>query len=63
MLAAAGPLSSRERALAAWRAGVPPGDDETGVPWGRIAGALAAFRDRQAGIGLYPGPRGAGPEE
>ncbi len=58
MLSAPGPLSARENALAAWRAGRSPGDDGAGVPWRRIAATLAAFRDREAGIALYPGPRG-----
>lgn len=56
MLSAAGPLSPREKALSAWRAGGPPGDGGAGVPWGRVAGALSAFRDREAGRSLYPGP-------
>ena len=62
MLSAPGPLSPREKALAAWRAGIPPGGDGTGVPWGRIAGTLANFRDREEGIALYPGPRGGAGE-
>ncbi len=56
MLSAPGPLSATEKALAAWRARRPPGDDATGVPWRRIAATVAAFRDREAGIALYPGP-------
>ncbi len=61
MLSAQGPLSPREKALGAWRAGMPPEGDGTGVPWRRIAGTLSAFRDREAGLSLYPGPwTGAG---
>ncbi len=56
MLTAPGPLSPREKALAAWRAGIPPAGDGAGVPWRRIAGTLSALRDREAGISLYPGP-------
>ena len=61
MLSAPGPLSPRERALSAWRAGNPPEDGGAGVPWRRIAAALSAFRGREAGVSLFPGPwTGAG---
>ncbi len=62
MLSAPGPLSAREKALAGWRAGIPPGDDGIGVPWRRIAGTLSVFRDRDEGIALYPGLRGGAGE-
>ncbi len=47
-----GPLSARESALAAWRAGDM--SSAPGVPWPRILRTLAAWAARAAGSRVYP---------
>lgn len=49
-----GAVSPRERALLSWLSGLPPGDAGEGIPWGRVAGILAALRERGEGRSLFP---------
>jgi RecB family exonuclease len=51
-LSGAGPLSARESALAAWRAGKMAPSRE--VPWPRILRTLAAWSARAGGSRIYP---------
>jgi RecB family exonuclease len=55
-LAGPEPLSPRETELRDWRDGIPPTGGRQGIPWHRIAGTLAAWADREAGISLFPDP-------
>jgi hypothetical protein len=50
------PLSLRETELRDWREGLQPAGGGQGIPWHRIAGTLAAWADREAGISLFPDP-------
>ncbi len=49
-----GAVSPRERALLAWLSGLPAEDALERIPWGRIAGILAALRERGEGRSLFP---------
>ena len=48
------PLSGKEKALARWRSGLAPEGDPEGIPWRRIAPALAALAGRERGLALFP---------
>jgi len=51
-LAAGGPQSAREQALAAWTSGaIAPGSD---APWGRILGTLRVLGSRAGGASVFP---------
>jgi hypothetical protein len=55
-LSGPGQLSLRETELREWREGLRPAGGGQGTPWYRIAGTLAAWADREAGISLFPDP-------
>lgn len=61
MLDAEGPLSRREEALRSFREGKPPEAGPDGIPWRRIVATIAEWRDRGAGVSLFPAGRVAAP--